>query len=549
MNNFFEQKEIATRFLKQFSHMAVVIKNQKQIVHWGDIPALLTGYEADQARNKSFLGKEAEVSDDFLEIIKKDGTMVRVRLLELEPVPSEYHFAIFLESEHSEWCSNLEKQTNLHNSILRSMKEGVISIDQERIITSFSPRAEFITGCSANDAIGKHCYEIIKNHYCQHGCLALELEEGKTDSIVKSTEIKTRSGNRCPITEMAIPLKTRRGERMGSLLLIEDRRPSMVKIQDNDDFFGIIGRSHPMRRIFQVIRQVATTDVTVLITGESGTGKEMIARAIHTISERSKGPFQAINCAALPEQLLESELFGHVKGAFTGATRDRAGSIEMAKGGTLFLDEIGELPFSLQSKLLRFLQEHEYQRVGESKISKADIRIIAATNRNLREEVNQGNFREDLYFRVKVIPIEVPPLRERREDIPLLAITLLDEISSKHNKSNISLAPEVIGILREYSWPGNVRELLNVLEYGVALASGDVITKNDLPPEILGKKGTIHSDRCDLDAGESAMVLESERDRIVAALNRNHGNKTRTAQELGIHRVTLYRKIKKYGLE
>ncbi|MDA3863204.1 MAG: sigma 54-interacting transcriptional regulator [Deltaproteobacteria bacterium] len=549
MNKLFKENEIASRLLEQFSQMVVIIKNKTRILHWGEIPALITGYESERALEKSFLGKEAKISDNFLEIIKQDGTMVRVRLLELEPVPSDYYFVIFLESDRSEWCSNLEKQTNLHNSILRSMKEGVISIDQDRIITSFSPRAEFITGCSANEAIGRPCYEIIKNHYCQHGCLALELEEGKTDSIVKSTEINTPAGNRCPVTEMAIPLKTRRGERMGSLLLIEDRRPSMIKIQDNDDFFGIIGRSYPMRRIFQVIKQVATTDVTVLITGESGTGKEMIARAVHTISERSKGPFQAINCAALPEQLLESELFGHVKGAFTGATRDRAGSIEMAKGGTLFLDEIGELPFSLQSKLLRFLQEHEYQRVGESKISKADIRIITATNRNLKEEVNQGNFREDLYFRVKVIPIEVPPLRERREDIPLLAITLLEETSSKHNKSNISLAPEVIGILREYSWPGNVRELLNVLEYGVALASGDVITKNDLPPEILGKKGTIHSDRCDLDAGESARVLESERDRIVAALNRNHGNKTRTAEELGIHRVTLYRKIKKYGLE
>jgi PAS domain S-box-containing protein len=549
MNKLFKENEIASRLLEQFSQMVVIIKNKTRILHWGEIPALITGYESERALEKSFLGKEAKISDNFLEIIKQDGTMVRVRLLELEPVPSDYYFVIFLESDRSEWCSNLEKQTNLHNSILRSMKEGVISIDQDRIITSFSPRAEFITGCSANEAIGRPCYEIIKNHYCQHGCLALELEEGKTDSIVKSTEINTPEGNRCPVAEMAIPLKTRRGERMGSLLLIEDRRPSMIKIQDNDDFFGIIGRSYPMRRIFQVIKQVATTDVTVLITGESGTGKEMIARAVHTISERSKGPFQAINCAALPEQLLESELFGHVKGAFTGATRDRAGSIEMAKGGTLFLDEIGELPFSLQSKLLRFLQEHEYQRVGESKISKADIRIITATNRNLKEEVNQGNFREDLYFRVKVIPIEVPPLRERREDIPLLAITLLEETSSKHNKSNISLAPEVIGILREYSWPGNVRELLNVLEYGVALASGDVITKNDLPPEILGKKGTIHSDRCDLDAGESARVLESERDRIVAALNRNHGNKTRTAEELGIHRVTLYRKIKKYGLE
>jgi PAS domain S-box-containing protein len=264
-------------------------------------------------------------------------------------------------------------------------------------------------------------------------------------------------------------------------------RPEMASDTTTDEvpgFQGIVGQSPAMQRIFRLVELLRERDATVLLTGESGTGKEVVARAIHATSQRSGGPFVAVNCAALPGELLESELFGHVRGAFTGAVRDRAGRFELAAGGTLFLDEIGELAPPLQAKLLRALQEHAFERVGDTRTRHVDVRIVAATNRDLARAVAEGRFREDLYYRLRVIPIEIPPLRQRREDLLPLIRHLLQRIGERHSRA-LRLAPTALRALRAYSWPGNVRELENVLEYATTVCAGQTIHIDDLPPEIL----------------------------------------------------------------
>jgi PAS domain S-box-containing protein len=327
-------------------------------------------------------------------------------------------------------------------------------------------------------------------------------------------------------------------------------------------FHGIVGQSPPMQRIFRLVELLRERDATVLLTGESGTGKEVVARAIHATSQRGTGPFIAVNCAALPGELLESELFGHVRGAFTGAIRDRAGRFELAAGGTLFLDEIGELAPALQAKLLRVLQEHAFERVGDTRTRTVDVRVIAATNRDLGRAVADGRFREDLYYRLRVIPIEVPPLRQRREDLPPLIRHLLRRIGQRHQRS-LRLAPTALRALLAYGWPGNVRELENVLEYATTVCEGQTIHLDDLPPEVVqlpapaaepslslpgggvpalavnGGPGVVH-----LSAAEQA-----EAALIRSALERTRFRREAAARLLGISRTTLWRRMKELRVE
>jgi len=328
------------------------------------------------------------------------------------------------------------------------------------------------------------------------------------------------------------------------------RRNSQLEAQ-LDERFGfdrIIGRSAPMQAVFRTLRQVAPTDVTVLVTGESGTGKELVAQALHQNSRRSKAPFVALNCAALPESLLESELFGHEKGSFTGATARKVGHIENAQGGTLFLDEVGDMPLTTQSKLLRVLEQREITRVGSSTPVPVDIRVLAATNQNLLELVTGRRFREDLYFRLKVVSIDLPPLRERREDLPLLAEAFVRELAERHGTGRRTLAPETLRALQEHAWPGNVRELRNVIETMVVTAGHEQLVPADLPPTLrpAAPAATVAP------AGWAALVghtaEEVEREHIRATLAAVDGNRARAARMLGIGERTLYRKIKQYRL-
>jgi DNA-binding NtrC family response regulator len=323
--------------------------------------------------------------------------------------------------------------------------------------------------------------------------------------------------------------------------------------QQLDNKFGlehIIGETAAMHEVFDVVKQVAPTRATALITGESGTGKELIAKAIHQLSQRHQQPLVTVHCAALAPTLLESELFGHEKGAFTGAHERRIGRLEQAQGGTLFLDEIGEIDPSLQVKLLRFLGERTFERVGSNKTLTADVRLIAATNKDLAELVQAGTFREDLYFRLRVVEIHLPPLRERRADIPLLAQTFVRECAKENAKPVTEITAEAMECLLKYDWPGNVRELRTAIEHAVVLCRGEKIGVRDLPPNVRGPNGTRGGgDLRRLMAQGGMTVKEAERQLIIQALKETRGNRTLAAKRLGMSRRTLHRKLHTYQLE
>ncbi|PKL51933.1 MAG: DNA-binding response regulator [Nitrospira bacterium HGW-Nitrospira-1] len=324
-------------------------------------------------------------------------------------------------------------------------------------------------------------------------------------------------------------------------LLLENKELKSI-LKERNSFKSIIGKSSIMQDIFNLIETVSKSSSNVLITGESGAGKELVARAIHYESSRAGGPFIPIDCASLPEELLESELFGHEKGSFTGAYEQKIGQIEFADGGSVFLDEIGELSPNIQKKFLRFLQEREILRVGGKKRIKVDVRIITATNRDLEAEIKKGNFREDLFYRINVVTISIPPLRERKEDIPLLASHFLDKFNSANNKTITALDSEVLRAFMDYDWPGNVRELANVIERAVVLCPADTITIKFLPRPLR----EMHNK--DNNAGEEFNLMETEKKLLLSALEKTSWNQTKAAEILGISRKQLRTKMKHHGL-
>ena len=308
---------------------------------------------------------------------------------------------------------------------------------------------------------------------------------------------------------------------------------------------NIIGESVAMHQVFDIVQQVAPTRATVLVSGETGTGKELIAHAIHNLSSRKKGPFIAVHAAALPSALLESEMFGHEKGSFTGAIEQRIGRFELANGGTLFLDEIGELEPQMQVKLLRVLEERAFERVGGQKTIEVDVRLIAATNKDLKKQVAGGKFRDDLFYRLSVVTIGLPPLRERRDDIPLLVSAFLQQCSEDNNKNVTELTPDAMNVLMAYDWPGNVRELRNAIEQMIVLSRSEKLSLRDVPAGIRGG-----ADLTKISVVRNGMTVEeAEKELIVKALKELNGNRTRAAEKIGMSRRTLHRKLKRYGLE
>ncbi len=319
-----------------------------------------------------------------------------------------------------------------------------------------------------------------------------------------------------------------------------------------DEKFGIenvIGEAPVMQEVFEIVKQVATARTTVLLLGESGTGKELFAKAIHQLSPRAKQPMVTVHPAGLPPTLLESELFGHEKGAFTGAHERRIGRIEQAQGGTLFLDEIGEIDATIQIKLLRFLGERTYERLGSNKTLTADVRVIAATNKDLEAMVKAGTFREDLYFRLNVVPIRLPPLRERVTDVPLLAQAFLREFAKENNKPVADFTADAIEMLMAYHWPGNVRELRTAIEHAVVLCRGERITARDLPPSVRAGAASASADPQRMLARSDLTVKEAEKQLLIRALKETNGNRTLAAKKIGISRRTLHRKLHTYNLE
>ncbi|MEP0829301.1 MAG: sigma 54-interacting transcriptional regulator [bacterium] len=434
--------------------------------------------------------------------------------------------------------------------ILSSIADGVFTVDSERIITSFNPAAERITGIAASKAIGRRCYEVFHSDICEHGCLLERTLRTGVESIDQPVNIINSSGETIPISISTAVLRDDDGKVLGAvetfrdLSAIEHLRKELWK---NYSFEDIISKSPIIHKLFSILPDVAESESTVLIQGPSGSGKELFARAIHNLSPRKKGNYVVINCGTLPPQLFESELFGYVKGAFTDAKKDKAGKLAMAQEGTVFFDEIGELPLSTQVKLLRLLQQREYEPVGSTKAVNADIRIVAATNKDLRELVAQGKFRDDLYFRLAVVKFDLPPLTSRREDIPYLVDHFIKRNNARRGKNIVSVSPEVMNILMRYDFPGNIRELENIIEYAFVICRGSIIHPEHLPTELKGVEQptppSAVSDRTPL------LQAIDEQSRIESALRQFKGHQGKTAAALGIERTTLWRKLKRYNID
>lgn len=445
------------------------------------------------------------------------------------------------------------KETNLKmnpaqtNAILESISDGVFTVDAEWRITFFNRAAEAITGIARREAMGRPCAEVFRASMCETDCaLRRTLATGKP-AVNRSAFIVRADGRRVPVSVSTALLRDARGKVIGGaetfrdLSVIEELRKELEgRFQIGD----LISRSASLRRIFDILPVVAAGDSTVLIQGETGTGKELLARALHFQSPRRGRPFIAVNCGALPDALLESELFGYKAGAFTGAIKDKPGRFALAEGGTLFLDEIGDVSPALQVRLLRVLQEKTYEPLGDIRTCRADVRIIAAANKELAALVKKGSFRQDLFYRINVLRFNLPPLRRRKEDIPLLTEHFIQRFNSLQGKSVAGIRPEVLALLMAHDYPGNIRELENLLEHAFALCSEGWIEFEHLPEDFMARiqPETVHGKKM------RTTVKTVETQMIQQALRRNEYRRLAAARELGMHKSTFFRKLKALGI-
>ncbi len=431
--------------------------------------------------------------------------------------------------------------------VLDVVDQGIFTIDREGHITSFNKAAEVITGYREAEVVGRECSSVFKTNLCNTECPLRRSISSGVRLRNREVRISTKDGRLIPISITTAPLETPEGDLLGGVEVFTDLshiEDLKRKVDGQYQVGNILSRSPVIRRIFDMLPMVAESTSTILICGDTGTGKELLAKAIHNHGPRRKKGFVPVNCAALPETLLESELFGYRKGAFTDAKRDKLGRIAQAQGGTLFLDEVGDIPMPLQVKLLRFLQEKTYEPLGSTQSLKADVRVITATNRNLEKMVEEGAFRGDLFFRLNVLQITLPPLSQRREDIPLLTRHFIQRFRQATAKTIEGMSAEAMAALMNYDFPGNIRELENIIERAFILCDEREIGPAHLPPAVVagrertGRRGP----------REEGSLEELEVETIRAALLHHAGNRTRAAGELGIHRSTLIRKLKRYGL-
>ncbi len=425
-------------------------------------------------------------------------------------------------------------------SLINHLTDGVMAHDRNRRIFLWNRTAELITGYSANEVIGLDCHKVFPDRFCGGDCSFCLTPNHSEARLRYPTSFVKRDGIVRDIEMSVVTLDTDDRGVIGALVLFRDMTELNTlrrKSSGQGGFHGMIG-SHPsMQRVYDSVEELAHVNVPILIQGESGTGKEMIAKALHEIGPRANKPFVPVNCGALPEGTLESEIFGHVRGAFTGAIRDKKGRFELADGGILFLDEIGEITPSLQVKLLRVLQESQFVPVGGERSIKVDVQILCATNRNLKEMTQQGKFREDLYYRLAVVPITLPPLRERCDDIPALVDYYLDQVSTQIGAERVQVSQNTMDILMRYPWPGNVRELRNAIQYGIIKTRTGVIQPNHLPPEVL--EGLAEPKKV-AQPGRPAKLHLGEVQAVMAQVD---GNKAKAARLLGVSRTTLYKML------
>lgn len=435
-----------------------------------------------------------------------------------------------------------------YQTLFENLAEGIFTINTRWRITSFNQTAEKITGYRREEVLGSYCWDIFHSDLCDAGCpLRTTLETG-VSRMDQDVRMLSKEGRRISVLTNTSVVRDRSGTVVGA---VETFRALAPQTEDGaspaQQLSNIVGQSPQMQKLFKMLPEVAASEASVLITGESGTGKELFARALHNQSPRKDGPFVAVNCSALAESLLESEIFGHEKAAFTGAVRSKVGRFELAKGGTLFLDEIGDLKPELQIKLLRVLEERVFERVGGTRLLKLDARIIAATNRDLSKALRDGAFREDLYYRLRTVPLVIPPLRQRTEDIP----SLVEHFIKRFNKSTVkevrAVDPKVINKFMAYNWPGNVRELERVMEYAFVFVKGPVIFISHLPS--LGEDSD-QADTASLPTAPLYTASDQERMRqeVIYALEKCGGRREDAAQLLGISRTSLWRRMKALSL-
>ena len=442
----------------------------------------------------------------------------------------------------------VKNRNNNFETILDSIADGVFTIDLDFNITYFNSAAQQITGVPGDQALGQKCFDVFRANICQTNCVLGQTMETGQQQINLPIDILNSEGYTVPASVSTSVLKDREGKIIGGVEIFRDLSAMETlrkEISNQYRFEDIISKNHEILGIFDILPDIATSGSTVLLEGPSGAGKELFARAIHNVSAQ-KGEFVAVSCAALPDTLLESELFGYKKGAFSEAKKDKPGRFARAKNGTLFLDEIGDISSALQVKLLRVLQEREYEPLGATVTAKTNARIIAATNRTLSDLVARGSFREDLFYRLNVVKIELPPLSRRREDIPLLVNNFIQKFNALKAKEIKSISENALSTLMRYNFPGNIRQLENVIEYAFVLCRGDMIRTRHLAREILNDT----KNRSDEEVNSPPSHLDAaEKKAIVDALHRHNANRGKTAAFLGINKSTLWRKMKKFKIE
>ena len=438
------------------------------------------------------------------------------------------------------------------STVLDSLAEGVFTVDRDWKVTSFNRAAETITGYSRQEVITRKCWDIFHADMCRKGCVLRRTLATNKSIVDHKVHIKNKEGVSIPVSVSTAVLKDWEGNVVGGVETFRDLSAieSLKKeIASQYTFKDIIGKNHKIRDIFKILPDIAWSDSTVLIQGASGTGKELFARAIHSLSSRKKAPLVIVNCGALPDTLLESELFGYVKGAFTDAKKNKPGRFSVARGGTIFLDEIGDMSPALQVKLLRVLETNTYEPLGSNKTLRTDARVITASNRDILELIRKGKFREDIYYRISVVRIELPPLSERRDDIPFLVDGFIEKFNARTGKRIVGVSEKVMEKLMNYDFPGNVRELENMIEHASVLSHGDIIELKHLT---WGFEARQEEKSAPVPAASSRprrTLEEADAELIRQTLKKHFGHRGRVARELGIHKTTLWRKMKKYGIE
>jgi PAS domain S-box-containing protein len=561
-----------------FPDAVVIIDTNYKIITFNEAARRITGYKENDVSLKdyNFLFKNSESDRQYIEkalskgksfsnlsinITCSDHQILNI-FASITPIRrsnNEIISVVFVFRDANEMIKlsrSLENkiqetvdEKNRFENIFHGVSEGIFTIDNEWNIQSFNRSAEKITGYSRKHAKGKKCWEIFNSSVCRSGCHMETTLKSNKEMRNKELTIKKKNGNSIPIRVNSQPFLNAEGECIGGIETFRDIteiRTLSRHLEERYSFENIIGNSQAMKNIYTLLEHVSQTDSTVLITGESGTGKELIARAIHVNSSRRPQPFMDINCSAFVETLLESELFGHERGAFTGAFKTKPGRFELAQNGTLFLDEIGDISPQVQVKLLRVLETRLFERVGGTKPISMNTRIIVATNKDLKKEIEEHRFREDLFYRINVVNIHLPPLRDRIEDLPLLVDHFLQKFRKKFRKNIKHISPDTFEIFNKYNWPGNIRELENVLEHVFVLCSEDTIHLDCLPDWLVQNIDLSKPGINELKGKEK--IKDAEKVHIISILSKYQGDRNKVAEALGIDKSTLWRKMKKFKL-